>query len=196
MDTCETLLVSLLIIFAVLPLAVIIFVVELLCRERSQRQRNRVRPRRVNDHVGLSMLEMVYSRTISQLVEFILCFFYDAVILNVLLECVEAIVFYLRTVTDVYVGAEEQIRSLKLVVVYALLTIVIVSITIIRCGVRVEPYSLCQEKTALCSKCRRKECEKEIRKGLSRSEQNWLHRFYGGLFSFLEPKLCSNNCKL
>ena len=50
------LLVSLLIIFTVVPLGVIIFVLELLCRERAQRRRNRVRSRRVANHVGLSML--------------------------------------------------------------------------------------------------------------------------------------------
>ena len=103
----------------------------------------------------------------------------------------EAIVFHLRIVTDAYVSAREQTRSLKLVVVYAFLITVIVGITIIRCGVRIEPYLLCQRETALCRKCRRKECEKEIRKGLSRSEQNWLHGFCRGLFSLSKPKLCS-----
>ena len=139
---------------------------------------------------------MVYLRTISQLVEFILCLFYDAVILNVILECAEAIAFYLRMATAVHVSVEKQIWSLKSVIAYVLLVIVIIGITIIRCGILVEPYLLCQEKTALCGKCRRKEHEREIQKGLSRSEQNWLHGFCRGLFSSLRPKLCSNNCKL
>ena len=110
---------------------------------------------------------MVYFRIISQLVEFILCLFYDAVILTVIPECAEAIAFYLRAAMAAHVSVEEQIRSLKSVIAYALLVIVIIGITIIRCGIRVEPYLLCQEKTALCGKCRRKECEREIRKGLS-----------------------------
>ena len=105
---------------------------------------------------------MVYLRIISQLVEFLLCIFYDAVILTVIPECTEAIVFYLRIATTVYVSAEEQIWSLKSVIVYALLVVVIVGITVIRCGVRVEPYLFCQKKTTLCSKCRRKECKREI----------------------------------
>ena len=139
---------------------------------------------------------MVYSEVISHLIEFLLCVVYGVVVLTVIPECTEAIVFHLRIVTDVYVSAREQIRSLKLVVVYAFLIIIIVGITIIRCGARVEPYLLCQRETALCRKCWRKECEKEIQKGLSHLEQNWLHGFCGGLFSPSEPKLCSNNRKV
>ena len=105
---------------------------------------------------------MVDLRIISQLVEFILCIFYDAVILTIIPECAEAIAFYLSTATAAYVSVEEQIRSLKSVIAYALLVIVIIGITLIRCGIRVEPYLLCQEKTALCGKCRRKEREREI----------------------------------
>ena len=55
-DTCEILLVALLVIFAVVPLGVIMFIVEIICRERSKRQRNRVRSRRILNHVGLSVL--------------------------------------------------------------------------------------------------------------------------------------------
>ena len=47
---------------------------------------------------------MPYLRIISQLVELILCIFYDAVILTVLPKCAEAIVFYLRTVMTAYVA--------------------------------------------------------------------------------------------
>ena len=125
---------------------------------------------------------MVDLRIISQLVEFILCIFYDAVVLTVIPECTEAIAFHLRIATTAYVSAEEQIQSLKLVIAYALLVIVIIGITLIRCGIRAEPYLLCQEKTTLCGKCWRKECEREIQKGLSQSEHNWLHRFCRGLF--------------
>ena len=125
---------------------------------------------------------MVYLRIISQLVEFILCIFYDAVILTVVPECAEAIAFHLRTVMAAYVSVEKQIQSLKSVIAYALLIVVIIGITLIRCGIRVEPFWLCQEKTTLCGKCQRKECEREIRKGLSQSEHNWLHGFCRGLF--------------
>ena len=125
---------------------------------------------------------MVDLRIISQLVEFILCIFYDAVILTVLPECAEAIVFYLRTAMTAYVSVEEQIRSLKSAIAYALLIVVIIGITLIRCGIQVEPFWLCQEKTTLCGKCRRKECEREIQKGLWQSECNWLHGFCRGLF--------------
>ena len=117
---------------------------------------------------------MVDLRIISQLVEFILCIFYDAVILTVIPECAEAMA--------VYVSVEEQVQSSKTVVAYALLIVVITGITLIRCGIQVEPYLLCQEKTALCSKCQRRECEREIRKGLLRSERNWLHGFCRGFF--------------
>ena len=139
---------------------------------------------------------MVYAGIISHLIEFLLCVLYGVVVLTVIPECREAIVFHLRIVTDAYVSAREQIRSLKLVVVYAFLIIIIVGITIIRCGVHIEPYLLCQRETALCRKCRRKECEKEIRKGLSHSEQNWLHGFCRGLFSPSKLKLCGNNRKV
>ena len=125
---------------------------------------------------------MVYHRIIPQLIEFILCIYFDAVISTVIPECVEAIVFYLRTATAAHVNVEKQIRSLKSVIAYALLVIVIIGITIIRCGIQVEPYLLCREKTTLCSKCRRKEREREILKGLSQSERNWLHGFCRGLF--------------
>ena len=125
---------------------------------------------------------MVYLRILSQLVEFILCLFYDAVILTVIPECAEAIAFYLSTATAAYVSVEEQIQSLKSVIAYASLVVVIIGITLIRCGIRVEPYLLCQGKTPLCSKCRRKKSEREIQKGLSQLERNWLHRFCRGLF--------------
>ena len=132
---------------------------------------------------------MVYTEIIACLAEFLLCVLYGVVVLTVIPECTEAITFHFKIVTDASVSAKEQIRSLKLVVAYALLIIVIVGITIIRCGVRVEPYLLYRGETALCRKCRRRECEKEIRRGLSHSEQNWLHGFRGGLFSFSKPKI-------
>ena len=86
-----------------------------------------------------------------------------------------------------YVSVGEQIQSLKLVIAYASLVVVIIGITLIRCGIRIEPYLLCQGKTTLCGKCRRKEREREIQKGLSQLECNWLHGFCRGLFP--PPKL-------
>ena len=56
MDTCEILLVALLVIFTVVPLGVIMFIVDIVCRIRVKRQRNRVISRRMINHVGLSML--------------------------------------------------------------------------------------------------------------------------------------------
>ena len=76
---------------------------------------------------------MVDFGIISQLVEFILCILYDAVVLTVILECTEAIAFHLRIATTTYVSAEEQIQSLKSVIAYALL--VVIGITLIRCGI-------------------------------------------------------------
>ena len=78
---------------------------------------------------------MVDFRIIWQLVEFILCILYDAVVLTVIPECVEAIGFHLRTAIAAYVSAEEQIQSLKSVVAYALLIVIVIGITLIRCGI-------------------------------------------------------------
>ena len=133
---------------------------------------------------------MVGLEIISQLVEFILCIFYDAVILTVIPECAEAIAFYLSTMTAAYVSVEEQIRSLKLVIAYASLVVVIIGITLIRCGIRINPYLLFQRKTTLCDKCRSKEREREIRKGLSQLECNWLHGFCRELFPPPKLKTC------
>ena len=133
---------------------------------------------------------MVGFKIISQLVEFILCISYDAVILTVIPECAEAIAFYLSTTTAAYVSVGEQIQSLKLVIAYASLVVVVIGITLIRCGIRIKPYLLCQRKTTLCGKCRRKEREREIRKGLSQLECNWLHGFCRGLFPPPKLKTC------
>ena len=93
---------------------------------------------------------MVYTEIIARLAEFLLCALYGIVVLTVIPECTEAITFHFKIVTDASISAKEQIQSLKLVVAYALLIIVIVGITIIRCGVRVEPYLLYRRETALC----------------------------------------------
>ena len=77
---------------------------------------------------------MVHLGILLQFVEFILCIFYDVVILTVIPECAEAIAFYLSTATAAYVSVEEQLQSLKLVIAYASLAVVIIGITLIRCG--------------------------------------------------------------
>ena len=123
---------------------------------------------------------MVDFRIILQLVEFILCILYDAVDLTVIPECVGAIAFHLRTATAAYVSAEEQIQSLKSVIAYALL--IVIGVTLMRCGIRVEPYLLYREETTLCGRCWRKERIREIQKGLAHLECNWLHGFCRGLF--------------
>ena len=133
---------------------------------------------------------MVYLGIIPRLIEFILCVLYDVVILTVILECAEAIAFYLRVATAAHVSEEKQIQSLKLVVVYALLIIAIIGIMIIRCQVLVGTYWLGQEKIALCGRCQRKEREREIQKGLPQSECNWLHGSCKGLFPSPNPKIC------
>ena len=118
MDTCEILLVMLLVIFVVVPLGVIMLIVEIICIKRSKRQRNRVRSRRMLNPVGLSALQMVDFRTILQLVEFILCILYDGVALIVIPDCIEAIAFYAKIVTTAHIDVSEQIQGLKLVVIH------------------------------------------------------------------------------
>ena len=75
---------------------------------------------------------MVDFRIVFQLVEFILCIHYGAVVLTVIPECTEAIVFHLRIATVAHVNAREQIQSLKSVIAYALLVVIVISITLIR----------------------------------------------------------------
>ena len=78
---------------------------------------------------------MVDFKIIFQLVEFILCILYDAVVLTVIPECMEAIAFHLRIATAAHVNAREQIQSLKSVIAYALLVVIVISITLIRFGI-------------------------------------------------------------
>ena len=89
----------------------------------------------------------------------------------------EAIAFHLRVIIAAHVGAGGQIQSLKSVIVHALLVVIVISIILLRFGFGTEPYPLCKKGSSLCNKCRRKEQEREIRKGLLISECNWLHKF-------------------
>ena len=81
---------------------------------------------------------MVDLRVIIRLVEFILCILYNGVALIVIPNCMEAIAFYTKIVTAAHVGVEEQIQSLKSVVVHVLLVAVVISITLLKFWFRTE----------------------------------------------------------
>ena len=120
---------------------------------------------------------MLNPRVIIRLIEFISCMLYDGVALIVIPDCTEAIVFYIKIVTAAHVGVEGQIQSLKLVVVYVLLTAVVISVTLLRIWFRTEIDLLCKRGSCLCNKCQRKEWERGMQKGLLISEHKWLHKF-------------------
>ena len=75
---------------------------------------------------------MVDFRIIIRLVEFISCILYNGVALIVIPDCTEAIAFYAKIVTAAHVGAEEQIQSLKSVVVHILLVAVVIKVTLLK----------------------------------------------------------------
>ena len=52
------------------------------------------------------------------MIEYISCILYNGVALIVIPDCTEAIAFYTKIVTAAHVGVEEQIQSLKSVVVH------------------------------------------------------------------------------
>ena len=120
---------------------------------------------------------MVDLRGTIHLVEFISCILYNSVALIVIPDCIEAIAFYIKIATAAHVGVEEQIQSLKSVVVHALLVTVAISVTLLRFGFGTEIDLLRNRESCLCNKCQRKEWEGEIRKGLLISEYRWLHKF-------------------
>ena len=120
---------------------------------------------------------MVDLRVILHLVEFIACILYNSVALIVIPDCTEAITFYTKIVTTAHVGVEEQIQSLKSVVVHILLVLAVINVTLLRFWIRTEVDLLCKEDSCLCSRCQRKEQEREILKGLLISEHIWLHKF-------------------
>ena len=120
---------------------------------------------------------MVDFRTILQLVEFILCVFYDGVALIVIPDCIEAIAFYAKIIAAAHIDVIEQIQGLKLVVIHILLVLVIIKVTWIRFWIRTEKDLLQDRVSCLCNRCLQKEREREILKGLLISKQIWLHRF-------------------
>ena len=120
---------------------------------------------------------MVDLRVIIRLVEFISCILYNGVALIVIPDCTEAIAFYAKIVTAAHVGVEEQIQSLKSVVVHILLVAVVINVTLLKFWFRTEIDLLCKRESCLCNKCQRKEWEGEIWKGLLIPEHIWLHKF-------------------
>ena len=120
---------------------------------------------------------MVDLSIIIRLIEYISCILYNSVALIVIPNCTEAIAFYTKIVTTAHVGVEEQIQSFKSVVVHVLLVVVVISITLLKFWLRIEVDLLRKGESCLCSKCQRKEQEREIRKGLLISEHIWLHKF-------------------
>ena len=118
---------------------------------------------------------MVDFRIILQLVAFILRVFYDGVALIVIPDCIEAIVFYAKTVVAEHVS--EQIQGLKLVIAYILLVLVIGNVTLIRFRIGTGENLLQDRVSCLCIRYLQKEWEREILKGLPILERVWLHRF-------------------
>ena len=102
---------------------------------------------------------MVDFRIILQLVEFILCILYDGVALIVIPDCIEAIVFYAKIATVAHVDVREQMQSLKLVIAYILLVLVIVKVTWIRFWIRTEEDLSQDGASDLCSRCLQREWE-------------------------------------
>ena len=120
---------------------------------------------------------MVDFRIILRRVEFISCILYNGVALIVIPDCAEAVAFYAKIVTAAHVDVEEQIQSLKSVVVHILLVAVVINITLLKLWNRTEVNLLRKEESCLCNKCQREEQKKEILKGLLISEHIWLYKF-------------------
>ena len=111
------------------------------------------------------------------MVEYILCILYNGVALIVIPDCTEAIAFYTKIVTAAHVSVEEQVQSLRSVVVHVLLVVVIISITLLKFWIRTEADLLHKGESCLCSRCQGEEREREILKGLLIPEHIWLHKF-------------------
>ena len=120
---------------------------------------------------------MVDFRIILRLVEFILCILYNGVALIVIPDCIEAIAFYAKIVAAVHIDVEEQIQSLKSVIVHILLGAVVINITLLKFWNKTEVNLLHRKESCLCSRCQREEQKKEILKGLLISEHILLHKF-------------------
>ena len=119
---------------------------------------------------------MVNPKVIICLIGLISCTLYNGVTLIIIPDCTEAIAFYTKIVTAAHVGVEEQIQSLKSVVVYILLVAVVISVILLKIWFRTEIDFCVKRGSCLCNKCQRKEWEREIQKGLLISEHKWLHK--------------------
>ena len=93
---------------------------------------------------------MVDLRDIPHFVEFISCILYNGVALIVIPDCIEAIAFYAKIVTAAHVGVEEQIQSLKMVVIHILLVAVIINVTLLKFWIRTVVGFSCTEESCLC----------------------------------------------
>ena len=100
---------------------------------------------------------MVDLRVIIHLVEFISCILYNGVALIVIPDCTEAIAFYAKIVIAAHVGVEEQIQSLKSVVVHILLVAVVIKVTLLKFWIRTEVDLSHKGGSCLCSKCQGEE---------------------------------------
>ena len=120
---------------------------------------------------------MVDHGIIVQYIEFVFCVFYGGVVLIVISDCVEAILFYVKVVAAEHVEVTEQIQGLKLIIAYTLLALVVVNVTLVRFWNRAEENLLQDRVSCLCTRCLQRKWEREILKGLLISEQMWLHRF-------------------
>ena len=100
---------------------------------------------------------MVDLRVIIRLVEFILCILYSSVALLVIPDCIETSAFYAKIVTAAHVGVEEQIQSLKSVVVHILLVAVVINVTLLKLWIRTEVDLLRKGESCLCSRCQGEE---------------------------------------
>ena len=100
---------------------------------------------------------MVDLRSIIRLVKFILCILYNGVALIVIPGCTEAIAFDTKIVTAAHVGVDEQIQSLKSVVVHILLVAVVINVTLLKFWIRTEVDLLRKGESCLCSRCQGEE---------------------------------------
>ena len=108
---------------------------------------------------------MINLRVIICLVEYISCILYNGVALIVIPDCTEAIAFYTKIVTAAHVGVEEQIQSLKSVVVHVLLMAVVISITLLKFGLRTEVDLLCKGEVVCAVGVKERNERERFRKG-------------------------------
>ena len=96
---------------------------------------------------------MVDFKIVFHLIEFTSCILYNGVALIVILDCIEAIVYYAKIVTAAHIGVGEQIQSLKSVVAYVLLILAVINVTLLRFWIRPEEDLSCNGESCLCNKC-------------------------------------------